>query len=175
MTKHCNKCETHKSTSEFNKNRRNKDGLSDWCKSCNKLYREENNVAIKEYRDTYKKNNSEYFKDYSKKYHKRRLKEDPKYKLAHGLRIRVSDALFAKRWNKSNSLKNYLGCSLDYLISYIESMFQSGMNWQNHGKWHIDHIIPLSSAKSVDELYLLCHYKNLQPLWELDNLKKGRK
>lgn len=32
MTKHCSKCEIHKYASEFNKNRRNKDGLSDWRK-----------------------------------------------------------------------------------------------------------------------------------------------
>ena len=40
---------------------------------------------------------------------------------------------------------------------------------------HIDHIIPLSSAKTEDELYKLCHYTNLQPLWAKDNMKKGKK
>lgn len=47
------------------------------------------------------------------------------------------------------------------------------MNWQNQGKWHIDHIKPLASAKSVDEIYELCHYSNLQPLWAKDNYTKG--
>jgi hypothetical protein len=49
------------------------------------------------------------------------------------------------------------------------------MSWSNHGKWHIDHIIPLSSAKSKEELVKLCHYTNLQPLWALDNLGKANK
>ena len=49
------------------------------------------------------------------------------------------------------------------------------MNWDNHGEWHIDHKIPLSSAKTEKELIGLCHYTNLQPLWALDNLKKGNK
>jgi len=44
---------------------------------------------------------------------------------------------------------------------------------ENHGKWHIDHIIPLSSATSKDELLKLCHYSNLQPLWKVDNLQKS--
>jgi 5-methylcytosine-specific restriction endonuclease McrA len=53
------------------------------------------------------------------------------------------------------------------------------MSWDNYGygkgKWVIDHIIPLSSAKNVDELHSLCYYTNLQPLsWE-DNMLKGNK
>ena len=46
------------------------------------------------------------------------------------------------------------------------------MNWSNHGKyngefnfgWDIDHIIPISSAKSEEEIIQLNHYTNLQPL-----------
>jgi hypothetical protein len=51
------------------------------------------------------------------------------------------------------------------------------MSWENHGMygWHIDHIIPLASAKDEDEIYKLCHYTNLQPLWWFDNLSKGSK
>jgi hypothetical protein len=49
------------------------------------------------------------------------------------------------------------------------------MTWENQGKWHIDHIIPLSSAKTEKEMYKLCHYTNLQPLWAFDNLSKGSK
>ena len=47
------------------------------------------------------------------------------------------------------------------------------MNWSNYGEWHIDHIIPLSSANTKEELSLLCHHKNLQPLWAYDNLSKN--
>ena len=51
------------------------------------------------------------------------------------------------------------------------------MSWENHGihGWHIDHIIPLSSGKTEDEILELFHYTNLQPLWAVDNLKKGGK
>ena len=51
------------------------------------------------------------------------------------------------------------------------------MSWDNYGKfgWHIDHIIPLYSAKDIEELKKLFHYSNLQPLWWEDNLKKGSK
>ena len=56
-------------------------------------------------------------------------------------------------------------------------MFTPEMNWSNYGKfgWHIDHIIPLDSANTEDEMYKLCHYTNLQPLWWSENLSKGHK
>ena len=49
------------------------------------------------------------------------------------------------------------------------------MTWENRGLkgWHLDHIIPLSSAKNEEELRELCHYTNIQPLWWDDNLRKG--
>jgi hypothetical protein len=49
------------------------------------------------------------------------------------------------------------------------------MNFENYGKngWHIDHIIPLSSASTEKEIIKLCHYSNLQPLWWDDNIRKG--
>ena len=59
--------------------------------------------------------------------------------------------------------------------AHIEKQFTKGMSWSNQGKWHIDHIIPLASAKNEDELMKLCHYRNLQPLWAEDNLKKSAK
>ncbi len=49
------------------------------------------------------------------------------------------------------------------------------MTLSNHGKWHLDHIIPISYAKSKEEVYILNHYTNFQPLWAIDNLSKGNK
>lgn len=71
--------------------------------------------------------------------------------------------------SKSNII---IGCSYEYLLSYIESKFESWMNWGNHGKyngelnygWDIDHIIPLSSVNTENDIFNLCHYSNLQPL-----------
>ncbi len=50
------------------------------------------------------------------------------------------------------------------------------MSFDNYGKWHIDHIIPLSSAgNDLVKLKELCHYTNLQPLWAIDNIMKRDK
>jgi len=56
--------------------------------------------------------------------------------------------------------------------SHIERQFEKGMSWSNYGEWHIDHIIPLASAKTEAELIKLCHYRNLQPLWAEENRRK---
>lgn len=68
-----------------------------------------------------------------------------------------------------------LGCDYGTLAAHLESKFTEGMDWSNRGKWHIDHVMPLASAKTEDELTALCHYTNLQPLWAYDNLSKGAK
>ena len=58
---------------------------------------------------------------------------------------------------------------------HLENQFKEGMTWHNRSEWHIDHIVPLSSANNEEELYKLCHYTNLQPLWAEENLKKSNK
>jgi hypothetical protein len=81
------------------------------------------------------------------------------------------------RSNKPTNTENLLGCTYIEAKLHIESLFKPGMTWDNHSLhgWHIDHIIPISSAKTQDELVKLCHYTNLQPLWAKDNLRKGAK
>jgi len=56
---------------------------------------------------------------------------------------------------------------------HVEQQFTVDMHWDNYGDWHIDHIVPLSCADTEEELKLLCHYTNLQPLWAVDNLAKS--
>lgn len=122
-----------------------------------------------------------YYRRYKEKngisYETTRRKNCKKRKLATCLRGRLNKALESKRWHKNTNFSNYIGCSKEELVIYLESKFQDGMTWDNHTKdgWHIDHIIPLSSATTDKELYKLCHYTNLQPLWATDNLKKRSK
>jgi hypothetical protein len=70
-----------------------------------------------------------------------------------------------------------IGCVPKQLKIHIENQFTDNMSWDNYGLfgWHIDHIVPLSSAKTEEDLYKLCHYTNLQPLWAKDNWSKSNK
>ena len=66
------------------------------------------------------------------------------------------------------------GCSSKELLEHIESLFQNGMNWENYGEWHVDHIIPCRAFKGKEDwVNHAFNYKNLQPLWAKDNLSKS--
>ncbi|MDN3721503.1 HNH endonuclease signature motif containing protein [Roseibium salinum] len=47
------------------------------------------------------------------------------------------------------------------------------MTWAKYGQWEVDHIVPLSRARTLAEAIRLCHYTNLQPLWKRENIIKG--
>ena len=97
------------------------------------------------------------------------------YNIARSVRSRIRRFLKSKNVTKRNKTFDIVGCTPQFLKEYLETQFTDGMSWDNRSEWHIDHIIPLSSVKTEDELYKLCHYKNLQPLWAEDNLKKSNK
>lgn len=110
-------------------------------------------------------------REYKNNYSTQRLKTDILFKLKRNVRIRINK--FLK--NKKNNSSDIVGCSYLYLKEYLEKQFNSDMSWDNYGDWHIDHIIPLSSTKTEEDIYKLCHYTNLQPLLAEDNLKKSNK
>lgn len=110
---------------------------------------------------------------YNRSWKRQKKLVDPVYKLGCTLRSRIGSALAGKVGSKYAIL--HLGCSLDAARDHIESQFRPGMTWGNHGEWHIDHIIPLASAKTESELFGLLHYTNLQPLWAKENLTKWAK
>lgn len=73
----------------------------------------------------------------------------------------------------SSKTLRLIGCTSQKLRRHIEMQFLPGMGWHNRTKWHVDHIVPLASALSEEELIQLFHFTNLRPIWGSDNLKKG--
>ena len=148
-----------------------------------KEYRINNREKRKEYNIKNKEKQQSYNKEYRIKnrekrseYVRNRRLNDYIFKLSSNVRIRLYLYLKTTGITKSKRTFDIVGCSPPELKDYLEKKFTEGMSWDRIGKEiHIDHIIPLSSAKSEDEIYKLCHYTNLQPLWAEDNLKKSNK
>ena len=203
--KKCTKCKEIKELTEFHKYKNSKDGLKSRCKRCrnkntrlyyvnnkekcneqSKLRYEKNKqkrlkqtnewrnknrerVRLKE-RCRYKKNRKAILTRF-----KERKKNDIQYKLRCILRDRLNKAIKANQ--KSGSAVKDLGCSIKDLKIHLEEQFVEGMNWNNHGSWHLDHIKPLASFDLTDreQFLIACNFSNLQPLWAKDNLSKGCK
>jgi hypothetical protein len=110
-------------------------------------------------------------------YESNKKKNNTVYSLLCGMRSRLCNYLKSNNITKKNKTFDIVGCTPEFLKEHLENKFTEGMSWENHDLygWHIDHIIPLSSAKTEEEIYKLCHYSNLQPLWAGDNLSKGNK
>lgn len=197
----CKKCGVEKEISEFGKLSASHDGKRNQCKKCvnfylknnrsedanqrktlyNKLYRVKNRELINnKTKIYYEKNPDKKVKsslEYFRQYHKNRYKIDILFKLSKILRSRLNKIIKLNNINKKNSTFEIVGCNPKELKEHIEKQFKTGMSWENYGYygWHIDHIIPLSSAKTEEDVYQLSHYTNLQPLWGEENFKKGTK
>lgn len=191
--KYCIQCKVNKPRDLFYKRLASPDNLSRLCKVCIKINRKvhysKNKSKILKQKSKYYQNNSDiiklkrkvYVEDNRDKinklqndYDKRRIREEPMYRLRRSLKTRCYQAFKRNNWQKLGT-QRLLGCSVDVAFNHIEGLFQEGMSWDNHGEWHIDHKIPLASAETEYELINLCHYKNLQPLWALDNILKSDK
>ena len=98
-------------------------------------------------------------------------------RIKDGLRTRVRLALYRykKGSKKGGSAINDLGCTIQEFLSHLESQFSFGMTWDNYGDWELDHIKPLSLFDLTDPVQFkeAANFKNLQPLWRVDNQKKG--
>ena len=198
MKKICSQCKIEKELNEFNPNKDRKSGYRSECKECRRAYVREykrrNRESVNERQRDYKKkvkNNGGPLNNkrqpltesekksrrslYSTKYNINRKSNDPLYKLITNLRSRIGTSIKQVGFSKKSKTQDILGISFIDFKVYIEKLFQEGMNWDNYGDWHLDHIVPISLAKSEKEVYELNHYTNFQPLWEFDNLSKGNR
>lgn len=149
--------------------------------SAKEYYRANKELIKEKSRKRYEANKNK-AKEYGERYKSRkrelrsiRRKTDPLYRVKNSLASSVRQAFKRVNYRKTEKTAHLLGADFSIVKEHIENKFTAGMSWTNYGEWHIDHITPLASAKNELEVRRLCHYKNLQPLWALDNIKKGSK
>jgi len=202
ILKRCKKCGGIKPIGSFVKDRRAKNGRRNKCCECynegkrtyranniekvlkreaawriknkdkenqkHKKWRVENKEKVKLKLLKWRRNNPEYMKNWLKK---------PKRKLGNS----ISSAMyFSLKNNKSGRhWENLVGYTARDLMKHLERQFVDGMSWENYGKWHVDHKIPISAfnyTKPEHSDFKRCWgLKNLQPLWAKENISKGAK
>jgi hypothetical protein len=174
MSKPCTTCKVEKPLSEFHKNKGRKDGYGYQCKTCKAAERKtrrplENALKRKQYWSNIEKE-------------RERLKlsqQKHKSKPSRVFRARFTNvakhSIYRCGQTKQLSSEVIIGLSPNAFKRYIEKQFKPGMSWDNYGEWHIDHIIPLSIARSEIAAIRLNNYTNLRPLWAVENQAKGGK
>jgi len=147
----------------------NKEKINTRNKINGKVWYESNKEKKLEYLKNWYKLNP----DYNTNYYRNRRSSDILFKIITNVRRRTN--LFLKKKNKSLNTTELIGINYISFKEYFETLFHEGMSWENYGEWQVDHIIPLSSAKTKEEINELAKYTNLQPLWQIDNKKKSNK
>lgn len=123
----------------------------------------------------YFQDNKEKVAERKKKWFKKKYRTDDNFKTKHLLRSMVARVIKGAKTEKSSSTFDCLGYSASDFRSHIEKQFTRGMSWDNHGDWHIDHVIPVSffiKSGEVDPAVVNALH-NLKPLWAEDNHKKS--
>lgn len=117
-----------------------------------------------------------YKKEKDREYCKARRKSDPKYSIIIRTRGLIASGFRKRNFPKGDSTLAMLGVdSWAEFLNHLERQFLAGMTWESRGKWQIDHIVPLGSAETADDVMRLNHFSNLRPMWASDNMAKGAK
>jgi len=198
MSKICLKCKQTQSISNFNKDSYKPDGYCSYCKQCkskkDKKWVVNNRDKYSVYFKNWVLNNKEKYNEYQKQYqlnnrdkinklaskNQKKKRQDPKVKLHQAIRSRINERIKQIGTVKSKQTLKIVGLeNWDLLREHIEKQFTEGMTWNNYGNtpnsWSIDHIVPISSAVTEEQVYELNHYTNLRPMWHIENIKKGNK
>lgn len=99
---------------------------------------------------------------------------------SYNVHVRISSSirLALKGGKAGRSWEGLVGYTLADLMTHLERQFSKGMNWENMGRWHIDHIRPKRGFDQSDPVqFRECWaLTNLRPLWAPENqTKAGRR
>jgi len=162
--KTCTKCNETKELTEFNLSKKSKDGRHSYCKPCRRDYRKRNKKKRTEYMRSFREKNYDSWIVKRREYQRKRYQEDPAFRLANIVSATVRHALAGRQ--KTKKTFEALPYTLEQLMQHLESQFEDWMTWDNHGKWHIDHIYPQSKLP-----YDSLDHPNFQKCWALENLR----
>lgn len=194
VKKKCKKCNTIKNICEFGVKNTMSDGYRNECNECRKkeekkrytniskdivlmTKRRESSKLYMRKRRNILSNDLEYKEErkVKDKIYYDKIKSNPEYKLKKSWREILRRYFKRNGLIKKNKTYNELGYTPKQLKDRIECQFKEGMSWDNYGQWHIDHKKPLSLFHPNTSPKIVNSLCNLQPLWKIDNLRKGKK
>jgi hypothetical protein len=140
---------------------------------------EQNKEHRKQYLKEYREKNIDKIREIKRNYEKTRKHNDPLYKLINNFRTAIYQVLKENNLQKNGHYFEILKYSPEDLIVHLENQFKDGMNWDNYGEWHVDHILAISRhniQEIGDEEFMKCwSLNNLQPMWGEENIRKSNK
>jgi len=174
---------SEKAKAYYEENKDKKKAYYEANKEKRKAYLEANKEKISEKGKVYREANKDKIAVYKLAYENYKYNNDPLFKLKVIYRASVKNAFYSIGKKKNCSSIKVLGLNnykeyADYLSNqfYDHPVTGEKMTFDNHGHgedcWQIDHIVPLLTAETEEDVIRLSHYTNLQPLWEVDHLKK---
>lgn len=155
--------------------KKNREHRSDYGR---KWYQKNKARVCKATRD-WAKNNPNQARERARRYMLKRRHSDIGFKILGNLRSRLRAAI--KGSPKAGRTIQLLGCSITSFKMYIESNFEPGMTWENHGngygKWNLDHKMPCSifDLSKPSQQRACFHFSNLEPMWWIENVRKSNK
>ena len=160
-TKHCPRCKKYKTLDSFAYDKSKKSKRQSYCQSCVSeiCFIRKLDPEIKE---KIAKNHTLYMRKWLKK---------PENKAVANLRSKNTKALRALINNfetvGNDRIKNLFYIDKQGFMDHLESLFESGMSWDNYGAWHLDHIKDLSNFNILNDIELrkANDYKNIRPMW----------
>lgn len=148
-------------------------------RKCQENYKKNNFEKIKAHRKEYDNKNKEKLNEYKRKYIFDKRNNNKQFKLECQIRHMLNMAFNRKNKRKSKRLETIVSCSINELVIYLIKTYENNYNekwdWNCLKDIHIDHIIPLASANTEEDIIKLNHYTNLQLLKAKDNLEKSDK
>lgn len=132
--------------------------------------------VIKKQRE-YRAKNREYINARKREYEQSKKIADPKYKLIVRARNTIRKSFSRRGAQKCVLAETITGLDSKRLCDYLINTFYEtyGRKWDGSEIVHIDHIVPISSANTEEEIIKLCHYSNLRLITAEDNMRKQNK
>lgn len=108
--------------------------------------------------------------------HYQKVKFTDRGKAARICRQSMNRLLHASKGGKTADTVAMQGYTIEEFKAHIEGQFLPWMTWGNHGRWHVDHIVPLQWLldHGVKDPWIVNALDNLRPLEHTENRSRSK-